>query len=150
MDRYCIDLQNEQIFVGKFLFCQKSLKTNTKWSFYNVNFSVAAGFRGSKLWPLESLLILLSSYTPYRGVRNLRFSCYLRLNEKIPNLLYEKFRFFKFLAFSGPFLVQTAIIWLLDAPFQSYLKFIILVSKKSHIIAVCTKKVTKSVKKLKN
>ncbi len=98
------------------LFCQKSLKTNKKWSFYNVNFSVAAGFRGTKLWPLESLLIVLSSYTPCRGVRNLRFSRYLSLNEKIPKLLYEKFRFLSFLTLFVTFLLQTAIIWLfLDA-----------------------------------
>ncbi len=38
----------------------------------------------------------------------------------------------------------------MDAPFQSYFKFIILAFKESHIIAVCSKKMTKNVKKLKN
>ncbi len=117
-------------------FCQKSLKCNKIWSFYNVNFSVAAGSRGSKLWPLESLLILLSSYTPCRGVRNLRFSCYLSLNEKIPKLLYEKFKFLSFLTFFIIFLVQTAIIWLfLDAKIIN-LKYYWKGASKNYVISI--------------
>ncbi len=117
-------------------FCQKSLKTNKKWSFSNVDFSVAAGFRGSKLCPLESLFILLSSYTPCRGVRNLRFSRYLSLNEKIPKLLYEKFWFLSFLTFFVTFLLQTTILRLsLDAAVTN-LKYNWKGASKNYLISI--------------
>jgi hypothetical protein len=52
MERYCTDLQNEPLFVGKLQTVLPKItknKTNKKWSFSNVNFLFAAGLRGSKL-----------------------------------------------------------------------------------------------------
>ncbi len=69
-------------------FCQKSLKTTKK-----LTILYKSSRTSLKLCSLESLDLLLSSYTPYRGWPELRFRHYFPLNEKSLKNKIEKTKF---------------------------------------------------------
>ncbi len=76
----------------------------------DVNISIAGPRTSLKLYSLESLDHLLSSYTPNRGWPELRFRRYLPLNGKSINQNIEKTRFLQVLMNFATFLIWMDLI----------------------------------------